>query len=247
MFFLSFIIISLAPALFNAAPISPLPPETPVNNPPTVHFWITTEILNVDWTPKCLTTAYCDEPELKITQTNTWNGEKSSFSWVLNENFEQSIEIALEVAGTDPKYHFQRICDQSSATKPFASDVQVQNSGEINSTNAENSKGRMIVELRGRCFDASLTVQEHIGRCPWCIELEKTTHPSTTKVSDSISQEINEQLLLLCALLGAILLCTCITLLGFCIWKCKSKQKKPKAKSPTVIVHSPSWDHDHFV
>ncbi|VDN28902.1 unnamed protein product [Gongylonema pulchrum] len=155
MFFLSFIIISLAPALFNAAPISPLPPETPVNNPPTVHFWITTEILNVDWTPKCLTTAYCDEPELKITQTNTWNGEKSSFSWVLNENFEQ--------------------------------------------------------------------------------------------VSDSISQEINEQLLLLCALLGAILLCTCITLLGFCIWKCKSKQKKPKAKSPTVIVHSPSWDHDHFV
>lgn len=30
------------------------------------------------------------------------------------------------------------------------------------------SDGRMIVELRGKCFNATLAVRKHLTRCPWC-------------------------------------------------------------------------------
>lgn len=29
-------------------------------------------------------------------------------------------------------------------------------------------EGRMIVELRGKCFNATLAVRKHLIRCPWC-------------------------------------------------------------------------------
>lgn len=53
------------------------------------EFWISVNLLNVEWKPDCLTISYCDKPELKMIKTNLINGEKSSFSWQLDQNFEQ--------------------------------------------------------------------------------------------------------------------------------------------------------------
>lgn len=33
--------------------------------------------------------------------------------------------MSIEITGTDPKYRFQRSCDQTAATKAFKNEVQV--------------------------------------------------------------------------------------------------------------------------
>lgn len=30
--------------------------------------------------------------------------------------------------------------------------------------------GKIVVELKGKCFNASLTIEKHEQRCPWCQE-----------------------------------------------------------------------------
>ncbi|EJW75320.1 hypothetical protein WUBG_13772 [Wuchereria bancrofti] len=55
------------------------------------EFWISVNLLNVEWKPSCLIITYCNKPELKMIKTNPVNGEKSSFSWQLDQNFEQVV------------------------------------------------------------------------------------------------------------------------------------------------------------
>uniref|UniRef100_A0A0R3S377 C2 domain-containing protein n=1 Tax=Elaeophora elaphi TaxID=1147741 RepID=A0A0R3S377_9BILA len=159
-------------------------------------FWISATLLNVEWKQACLTITYCNQPELKMIKINSVNGEKSSFSWQLDQNFEQlsnsafishwtegtpvDIEMSIEIIGIDPKYRFQRSCDQTAATKAFKYEIE-----EEHSQGSENGSdlGQMIVELRGRCFNATLTVQKHMAVCPWSASVETTTTYTATKVS----------------------------------------------------------------
>uniref|UniRef100_A0A915AJ13 C2 domain-containing protein n=1 Tax=Parascaris univalens TaxID=6257 RepID=A0A915AJ13_PARUN len=41
--------------------------------------------------------------------------------------------------------------------------------GEMELPVADES-GKMVVEMRGKCFNATLTVEKHEKRCPWCTE-----------------------------------------------------------------------------
>ncbi|KAK6101818.1 hypothetical protein QQG55_6045 [Brugia pahangi] len=154
------------------------------------EFWISVNLLNVEWKPSCLIITYCNKPELKMIKTNPVNGEKSSFSWQLDQNFKQlsnsvfishwtagspvDIEMNIEIIGIDPKYRFQRSCDQTVVTKAFKYELQEEHFGNSSTGNGSNL-GQMIVELRGRCFNATLTVQKHIERSPWCSRIETAT------------------------------------------------------------------------
>lgn len=60
------------------------------------EFWISVNLLNVEWKLACLTSTYCNQPEVKMIKTNSVNGEKSSFSWQLDQNFEQVGRTFLE-------------------------------------------------------------------------------------------------------------------------------------------------------
>lgn len=53
-------------------------------------FWITANLLNVEWKTSCYIIAFCNKPEVKMIKTNTVNGERSSFSWQLDQNLEQA-------------------------------------------------------------------------------------------------------------------------------------------------------------
>lgn len=46
----------------------------------------------------------------------------------------------------------------------------------------KSSGKRIIVELKGRCFEASLAVQSHLEECPWCT----TDAPTTSKTPDQV-------------------------------------------------------------
>uniref|UniRef100_F1LC12 C2 domain-containing protein n=1 Tax=Ascaris suum TaxID=6253 RepID=F1LC12_ASCSU len=90
------------------------------------------------------------------------------------------LSVACEVIGSDPKYAFQRTCDYTPAVGIFR-DALLQNTSyvarktQISSRLRDLNKGKMVVELRGKCFNATVTVQKHIDRCPWCAET--TTAP----------------------------------------------------------------------
>uniref|UniRef100_A0AAF5PP28 C2 domain-containing protein n=1 Tax=Wuchereria bancrofti TaxID=6293 RepID=A0AAF5PP28_WUCBA len=160
------------------------------------EFWISVNLLNVEWKPSCLIITYCNKPELKMIKTNPVNGEKSSFSWQLDQNFEQlsnsafishwtagspvDIEMNIEIIGIDPKYRFQRSCDQTAVTKAFKYELQEEHFGNLSTGNGSNL-GHMIVELRGRCFNATLTAQKHIEHSPWCTGIETTTTVDSIK------------------------------------------------------------------
>ncbi|VDN27167.1 unnamed protein product [Gongylonema pulchrum] len=44
-------------------------------------YWLTVDLLSVDWRKGCLTTAGCAEPRFQITELNTVNNEANSISW----------------------------------------------------------------------------------------------------------------------------------------------------------------------
>ncbi|VDM51063.1 unnamed protein product [Toxocara canis] len=164
-------------------------------------FWTTAELINVEWKKGCLTTAYCSSPQFRLTASNYVSTESNSISWTVTEDIvqEQSrpfisywiegtpsdLSVACEVIGSDPKYGFQRTCDYTPAVGIFRDNVQPNTSyisGKIRmSPESPNiDRGKMIVELRGKCFNATITVQKHIERCPWCTDITTTPPMLTT-------------------------------------------------------------------
>ena len=51
----------------------------------TRAFWITAELLNIEWKNGCLTTAGCAEPRFKLIKTNSVTDQKLSISWSVSE------------------------------------------------------------------------------------------------------------------------------------------------------------------
>lgn len=94
--FLALLLVSnWALVVMYAAPIVRKSTQISPDHRDPAEFWISAELLNIEWKSKCLTTTYCNEPELKVIKTNAVSGEKSSFSWQLNQNFEQVCKAYL--------------------------------------------------------------------------------------------------------------------------------------------------------
>ncbi|VDK80592.1 unnamed protein product [Litomosoides sigmodontis] len=233
--------------LANAGLIRPTGPD---------EFWISVNLLNVEWKGACLTSTYCNQPELKMIKTNSVNGEKSSFSWQLDENLQQSsdnafishwtkgspmdIEVSIEITGTDPKYRFQRSCDQTAATKAFENEVQ-EEQFENSSAKDDSDLGQMILELRGRCFNATLTVQKHIARCPWCGKSEATSIATATQPCGNGFSSVKQfDLLVIACIITSCLtiVCSVQCILNLC-WK--SGRLLTRKTPASSAAQSKSW------
>ncbi|VDO42231.1 unnamed protein product [Onchocerca flexuosa] len=227
-----------------------------VQQPGLEEFWISANLLNIEWKPNCLIITYCNKPELKMIKTNHINGEKSSFSWQLDENLKQlsnsafisywtegsplDIEMNIEIIGVDPKYRFQRSCDQTVATKAFEYEVQEAHSRNLNSGNS-SSLGQMIVELQGRCFDVTLTVQKHIGRCPWCMKIETTVTTSAIEPSENGFSLTKQYSLIVCVcIVTSCLITICILQWIFNRYE-KSKKSFMRKATISPVMQSTNW------
>ncbi|KAI1731713.1 hypothetical protein Ddc_00547 [Ditylenchus destructor] len=107
----------------------------------------------------------------------------------------EDIAMSISVAGTDPSFGFSRICDETPTKRVFNEAIihqalirprwqeslgryersipkstrQLRHvNGSRFHTARDDNGDRMIVELRGKCFNATLSVSKHIKRCPWC-------------------------------------------------------------------------------
>lgn len=60
----------------------------------TASFWLTAELLSVEWRKGCLTTAGCAEPRFNLNEFNTINNETISTSWPVTSNIVQVIILS---------------------------------------------------------------------------------------------------------------------------------------------------------
>uniref|UniRef100_A0A914H0D0 C2 domain-containing protein n=1 Tax=Globodera rostochiensis TaxID=31243 RepID=A0A914H0D0_GLORO len=97
----------------------------------------------------------------------------------------EDVSIGCQIAGTDPSFGFARVCDETSTRRVFQEamvrrTVMQQNNNRAKrkdggtpfplpfTDNGEHYLRQMVVEMRGRCFNATLAVRGHLRRCPWC-------------------------------------------------------------------------------
>ncbi|MCP9259600.1 Protein R10E12.2 [Dirofilaria immitis] len=137
-------------------------------------YWLVADVLNIEWRKGCLTTAGCAEPRFQET----------SHSFISHWISRSASDIALkcEVSGLDPTYGFPRICDTSPSKRIFDDD---ENNHLEHIRKQHSSNGKLIVEVRGKCFNASFALQKY-DRCPTCVEhrsiavVEQYTNPETS-------------------------------------------------------------------
>ncbi|PAV84221.1 hypothetical protein WR25_25499 [Diploscapter pachys] len=179
-------------------------------------FWVTIEVSAVDWRDGCLTTAQCSQPRFKLLEDLIPINEHQSVSWPVSDRMIQDsvrpfvafwpsgrlddLSLAAQVVGTDPAYGFPRVCDQTTAIRLFPEEdgnsgknvIRVHR-GEISSS--EDGNARRVMTIRGKCFNATITVQKHAERCAWCPDPREVTIIGQELNSDpSVSASILSQL-----------------------------------------------------
>uniref|UniRef100_A0A915AHY2 C2 domain-containing protein n=2 Tax=Parascaris univalens TaxID=6257 RepID=A0A915AHY2_PARUN len=158
----------------------------------TNSFWLSADLLSVEWRKGCLTTAGCADPRFNIIESNMASNERISVSWPVTQDIVQDhsrsfvshwtggsprdIKISCEVAGVDPTYGFPRVCDATSSVRIFRKtpENKIASSrsrrSDVATLRSEAAEGRMVVELKGKCYNATLAIAKHELRCPWCPE-----------------------------------------------------------------------------
>uniref|UniRef100_A0A915PLR0 Uncharacterized protein n=1 Tax=Setaria digitata TaxID=48799 RepID=A0A915PLR0_9BILA len=94
----------------------------------------------------------------------------------------------------------------------------------------------MIVELPGRCFDASLTVQKHINRFPWCVKSETATSASKEPSENGFS--LINLLVLIC------IIALCPIIMSAFLWTLNRYVESTRKKQKTTVLPSvqlPNW------
>ncbi|GMR43131.1 hypothetical protein PMAYCL1PPCAC_13326 [Pristionchus mayeri] len=227
-------------------------------------FWITAELLRVDWKEGCLTTGGCSHPRFKIVKEIQSMKEKVSISWPVSEHFVQEssrqfvshwssgipdeVTLSCQITGNDPVYAFPRVCDQTSASKPFrgagTDDVfgrYRRHEGLVVETiDADDRK--KVIEVRGRCFNATLVVQKHTERCPWCpdpaaLSVIANELPEEAQINGSTAAllGLSDSQLLQAGVFGLALLTVVISGLLFCFVVAYCRQKSSLKKRSVSV------------
>ncbi|KAK0428250.1 hypothetical protein QR680_010693 [Steinernema hermaphroditum] len=189
-----------------------------------------------------------------ITSEETIQNQSRSFVTFWTEGSVQDISLSCEISGIVPQHNFARICDQSNQIRISESTTEAhllnQSRVDTNSQplNPEDdlAKGKLL-ELKGRCFTATLLVQSHTESCPWC--------PDTQHIAPGNDQQIEIFGYFIqsdeCWYILAILVLSVVTVIMIAIavyqfvvhWRLKSQQPRyyQKASPNPYIIgqHSP--------
>ncbi|KAI6187658.1 hypothetical protein M3Y98_00268300 [Aphelenchoides besseyi] len=201
--------------------------------------WIVAELRSFHIVPSCLT-EICGAPQFRSTisvgelqlVTSSIQLNQSAIEGVYDRfvyNPIQQIELSAfemrsEVVGTDPTFNFMRICDSSPPDRLVS---------HINHTQNENELS-FHLDLHGKCFKASLRVDVHSKRCPWCLIDASSVITNEERSTNSISMTFF--LACSCIALGA----TTVLILTMCTYFYKSNQDLRRKLKRTDTASSPS-------
>ncbi|KAK0428248.1 hypothetical protein QR680_010693 [Steinernema hermaphroditum] len=262
-----FFLLFLSSLTAHALPLADHSKEAPKES-----FWITAQISSIHILPGCLVADFCSQPHFKlrqfmdkgshdefsmswpITSEETIQNQSRSFVTFWTEGSVQDISLSCEISGIVPQHNFARICDQSNQIRISESTTEAhllnQSRVDTNSQplNPEDdlAKGKLL-ELKGRCFTATLLVQSHTESCPWC--------PDTQHIAPGNDQQIEIFGYFIqsdeCWYILAILVLSVVTVIMIAIavyqfvvhWRLKSQQPRyyQKASPNPYIIgqHSP--------
>jgi hypothetical protein len=108
-----------------------------------------------------------------------------------------------------------------------------------------DEEGKMVIEMKGRCFNATLTARKHTTRCPWCPDpnLQIAVSQQVTEGDNAGSHQMighilgtgGDSLIVIVALCGLIVLLTTLLCALFVIhfrrrrfWKKNYRAGKPR-------------------
>uniref|UniRef100_A0A8R1EGH8 C2 domain-containing protein n=1 Tax=Caenorhabditis japonica TaxID=281687 RepID=A0A8R1EGH8_CAEJA len=86
--------------------------------------------------------------------------------------------MSAQVVGTDRTYGFPRICDQSPSVRIFPEEHK-KIIAHLEKEKPTGKPGQPVdslkIKVRGKCFNATMTVVKHTERCPWCPDPKEIT------------------------------------------------------------------------
>ncbi|CAD6188273.1 unnamed protein product [Caenorhabditis auriculariae] len=152
--------------------------------PTVAGFWLTVELKDVQWREGCITTSLCSKPHFQVNEDLLSTSGKQMSNWPITEHFlkelvhpvtthwpsgrVEDVSLSCQVMGIDRTYGFPRICDQTPSIRVFAEKQrQIGDFGEKAISSLEEN-GETTIVVKGKCFNATLSVQKFVERCPWC-------------------------------------------------------------------------------
>uniref|UniRef100_A0A0N5A7Y8 C2 domain-containing protein n=1 Tax=Syphacia muris TaxID=451379 RepID=A0A0N5A7Y8_9BILA len=121
----------------------------------------------------------------------------------------EKVLVDCEIGGIDPLYSFPRICDASSSVRIYggpklsvpseslsvtslSSASSYSNTGNVRYKAEKPNSEKAVVKLKGKCFNATVEVQKHMERCPWCPDFNNAAlieHVYAPDPSDEYAQK----------------------------------------------------------
>ncbi|KAL4003014.1 hypothetical protein ACH3XW_5890 [Acanthocheilonema viteae] len=181
-----------------------------------INYWIELELQAIHWKPACLTTGGCVNPRFRISKSNKFNAEIIAISWSITENFVErhsrkfithwmhgkphEITLQCEVIGMDPLYGFSRTCDTTQNIEIFKENDDIQELDSYSKLVSENElliderRGKLIVEIRAKCFNASFAVRKYTKHCPWCLAQDDMTLIESAPEYESTDEDVRAEM-----------------------------------------------------
>uniref|UniRef100_A0A1I7VYA3 DUF4379 domain-containing protein n=1 Tax=Loa loa TaxID=7209 RepID=A0A1I7VYA3_LOALO len=81
----------------------------------------------------------------------------------------------------DPLYGFSRTCDSTQNIEIFRENNEIQELNNYRTLASEDElslderHGKLIVEIRAKCFNASFVARKYTKYCPWCLAKDDMT------------------------------------------------------------------------
>uniref|UniRef100_A0A7E4UZC7 C2 domain-containing protein n=1 Tax=Panagrellus redivivus TaxID=6233 RepID=A0A7E4UZC7_PANRE len=138
------------------------------------NFWIVTKVTGLEFNDECLAkTCFLNALRFRVSHSIPTLDEFSLTEWPARsiedekqftsawiDGLPEDVQTQLSVINYDPSFGFPRVCDSSAKVSLVNA---TQSSGSTGSD--ENVK---VFQLQGRCFNATLVLQKHEEKCPWC-------------------------------------------------------------------------------
>uniref|UniRef100_A0A7E4VD21 Uroplakin-3b n=1 Tax=Panagrellus redivivus TaxID=6233 RepID=A0A7E4VD21_PANRE len=194
-------------------------------------FWIVTRVTDIKTDTACLAkTCFANNLLFRISHAIPRFNETSETEWSANSNetekqftsvwtagLPEDVQAQLSVINYDPSFGFPRVCDTTSKVSFFKVPQY---------PGFESSENVRTYRLQGRCFNATLLLQKHEEKCPWCQD-SVIDNPQMLS-SDKFFDRLSDPYFLVPLIVAAVLMVTVIALLItlICVLTSKSAPSK---------------------
>uniref|UniRef100_A0A0N4Z790 C2 domain-containing protein n=1 Tax=Parastrongyloides trichosuri TaxID=131310 RepID=A0A0N4Z790_PARTI len=166
------------------------------------HFWITGDVLSIQWKRGCLSSERCTNPRFQINAQliddpdiqrldfplSTANSRKINFNNYFPKGRPELLMLSMKVVGIDPLYNIPLDCDKTINIRAF--DIGSKDNFKMVLEDEEDRPS--IIELQAKCFTAVIQIKKYESLCPWCPKPEEVTNESSSSSTLPVSLALGQ-------------------------------------------------------